>query len=95
MKNLCKIFRSSRHEGMYLYVDFKQGLESVPPELMRRFGKPVEAMTLVLKPERRLARADVVEVIAAIERDGFYLQMPPSVVNDMQRLATANDKLPL
>lgn len=95
MKRVCKIFRSSRHDGMYLYVDAAAGLDSVPPELMQRFGTPVEAMTLMLTPERKLATADTREVISKIAEAGFYLQLPPSVTSEMRDIALRNNKLPL
>ena len=77
MKKLCSVYRSSRVEGMYLYVDKKDQLARVPEDLLATFGKPELAMTLELYPERRLARADVNKVLEAIAEHGFYLQMPP------------------
>lgn len=77
MKRLCSIYRSSRVEEMYLYVDKKEDLARVPAELLKTFGRPELAMTLALHPERKLARADVNKVLEAIEQHGFYLQMPP------------------
>ena len=85
MKVLCEIFRSSRKEEMYLYVDRARGLEDVPDVLMRQFGEPESVMTLVLTPERKLARADVGEVLAAIGEQGFYLQMPPTAAELLRR----------
>lgn len=76
-KVLCSIYRSSRVEDMYLYVDKKEDLARVPEELLKTFGKPELAMTLVLHPERKLARADVGKVLESIVQNGFYLQMPP------------------
>ncbi len=93
MKQLCKIFRSKRHEGMYLYVDAGEGLGRVPEALLQRFGAPVEAMTLLLTPGKRLARADASEVMRHLADNGYYLQLPPSVVSEMQQLAAANSKL--
>ncbi len=78
MKLLCQIYKSPRREEMYLYVDKAKGLEDVPPALLERFGAPIEVMTLVLTPERKLARADVGEVLENIRERGFYLQMPPT-----------------
>ena len=77
-KLLCEIFKSSRKEELYLYVDKARGLVDVPEVLLERFGKPVSAITLILSENRPLARADVAEVIAAIDAKGFYLQMPPA-----------------
>ena len=76
-KLLCEIYKSSRREEMYLYVDKRRGLAEVPEALIERFGKPVTAMTLILTPEKNLARAKASDVMAAIRDKGFYLQMPP------------------
>ncbi len=74
---LVQIYRSSRREEMYLYVESAIGLEKVPPELLERFGEPQPVMKLVLSAERPLARADVQEVMVKIDEQGFYFQMPP------------------
>ena len=71
------VFRSRRVSDMYLYVDKTEGLHRVPEDLKRRFGPPEVAMELELGPSRRLARADPVAVLRAIEEVGFYLQLPP------------------
>jgi uncharacterized protein YcgL (UPF0745 family) len=65
---------------MYLYVDREAGMQHVPEALLRRFGEPQEVMTLALGAERRLARANAAEVLARIESEGYYLQLPPSAV---------------
>lgn len=85
MKYLCEIFRSSRKEEMYLYVDRARGLEDVPEALMKQFGEPESVMTVVLTPDRKLARADVGEVMAAIKEQGFYLQMPPTAAELLRK----------
>ncbi len=77
-KLLCEIFRSPRKEEMYLYVDKRQGLADVPAALLERFGPPISRMTLILTPEKTLARAKASDVMAAIRDKGYYLQMPPA-----------------
>lgn len=77
MKLICSVYRSARVEGMYLYVEKTVGLTKVPEPLLDRFGKPELAMTLALYPGRKLARADIDAVLAALADKGFYLQMPP------------------
>ncbi|GEK73912.1 MULTISPECIES: YcgL domain-containing protein [Halomonas] len=77
-KLLCEVFKSPRKDEMYLYVDKRRGLEDVPEALLERFGTPVSALTLILTPEKPLARTRGAEVMAAIEEKGFYLQMPPA-----------------
>ena len=75
---ICEVFKSSRKEEMYLYVDKRRGLADVPEGLLERFGTPVSTMTLMLTPDRTLARAKAADVLAAIRDQGFYFQMPPA-----------------
>jgi uncharacterized protein YcgL (UPF0745 family) len=81
MSLICQIFRSSRKQEMYLYVELARGLEDVPAELMHQFGEPTPVMTLVLTADKSLARANVEEVMSLIERQGYYLQMPPAAID--------------
>jgi len=92
-KQICKIYRSSKNEAMYLYVDHQEDLDRIPEPLMQRFGKPKLAMTLALSLDKKLARADVAKVLEAIREQGYYLQLPPSPEAYMQELRNKNDKL--
>lgn len=82
---LCEVFKSSRRDEMYLYVDNSRGVAEVPQELLMQFGKLVPVMRLLLTPERTLARANVAVVLASLESQGYYLQMPPSVAELQSR----------
>lgn len=73
----CLIYESTKRMELYLYVREEDGLPAVPEELWSGFGRPRFAMELELTPERRLARADVREVMRSLDERGFYLQMPP------------------
>ena len=94
---LCEIYRCSKKEGMYIYVDKKGGLEKLPDSLRKKTGKMVFAMGLVLTPDKKLARANAKDVLIAIETQGFYLQMPPSLYGEAQEssnaISEANDFL--
>ena len=94
MKVLCDIYRSPRENEMYLYVEKQQGLEGVPEKLKELFGKPVHVTTMLLTAERKLARADVEKVMHAVQEQGYYLQMPPVVDDEMRAIAAQNSKLP-
>jgi uncharacterized protein YcgL (UPF0745 family) len=93
MKKICTIYRSPKKEGMYLFVDKQEDLSRVPPVLLKQFGKPEQAMTLLLHPERTLARVDVSKVLAELEEKGFYLQLPPQPDSEMQKLHQHNSKM--
>ena len=77
MKIVSKIYRSERHRGAYLYTCFDQGLDAVPALLKAKLQPLVESMTLVLKPSKSLANADIDKVLSSLNESGFYLQMPP------------------
>ena len=92
-KHICDIYRSPRKDEMYLYVIKQDGLTRVPEKLQEMFGKPVHVSTLLITPERKLARADVDKVINALQDQGYYLQMPPVVDDEMRAIAAQNSKL--
>ncbi|OMH36232.1 YcgL domain-containing protein [Motiliproteus sp. MSK22-1] len=78
MKRICCIYKSAKKDEMYLYVDKREALSRVPEVLLSSFGKPVEVMTLLITPGKKLARVDADKVLEEIEKQGFYLQMPPA-----------------
>ena len=87
---LCQIYRSSRKQEMYLYVEKSRGMVDVPEVLMKQFGEPEEVMLLMLDSKRKLARADVSEVMSCIAEQGFYLQMPPTAAELLSRHSTCD-----
>ena len=79
MKLLTDIYRSNKKEGLYLFVPSDTKLESLPEALMKSFGRAEFSMKIVLTEDKKLARADATEVLESIDKQGFYLQMPPSI----------------
>ncbi len=78
MTRQVRVYRSSRRQEMYLYVDLVEDMDRVPDALMKQFGRPVEVMELELHAGKKLARAEAAIVLERIDADGFFLQMPPS-----------------
>ncbi|MEE3240383.1 MAG: YcgL domain-containing protein [Pseudomonadota bacterium] len=87
MKIISKIYRSERHQGAYLYTCLDQGLDPVPELLKANLRPLVESMTLVLKPGKSLANADIDQVLSSLNESGFYLQMPPAGFSSNFKLA--------
>ncbi|TKI08357.1 YcgL domain-containing protein [Martelella alba] len=77
----CVIYRSSKRDQTYLYVENKDDFSRVPPELMAQFGKPVLSMLLPLNGSKKLAAADINKVKKDLEEQGYYLQLPPPPEN--------------
>lgn len=92
-KILCEIYKSSRVAELYLYVRQADGLKRVPPELLERFGPATRVLPLMLGPESRLARVAAARVLEALERDGYYLQMPEPTEDYMSAINRHNSKL--
>ncbi len=88
---ICSIYKSAKREEMYLYVRKTDGFKRVPEALVAMFGKATLFGTLLLTPEKKLARADVTLVLADIQEKGFYLQLPPQRENYMLDLFRPDD----
>lgn len=74
----CVVYKSLRHEYMYIYVRQEDGLDRVPEALLERFGPNEVALSVTLTPERKLAREDAAKVIENLNDQGYHLQMPPA-----------------
>ncbi len=71
------VFKSAKRNDLYLFLQADREFESLPRELRQSFGTPVFVMDLTIDEQRRLARADPLKVLSALEENGFYLQFPP------------------
>jgi uncharacterized protein YcgL (UPF0745 family) len=76
----CFIYKSLRKADAYLYVLQEEDFSAVPATLREMLGRLEYVMRLQLTPERKLARADVAQVIDALSGHGYYLQLPPADV---------------
>jgi uncharacterized protein YcgL (UPF0745 family) len=71
------IYRSPKKAEMYLYLADKDAFDDLDESLRKVFGQPEFVMMLNLHEREQLARVDINKVIAALEEQGFFLQMPP------------------
>lgn len=74
----CAIYRSSKKADHYLYVERDDEFSRVPSALLALLGRLEHVMSLELHVQRKLAQADVVEVMQRLRDQGYYLQMPPA-----------------
>lgn len=85
---LCTIYKGSKKEGAYLYIEKKDDFSKVPDALMSVFGRPTLVMTLLLDG-KQLARVDIEKVKQGLQEQGFYLQMPPPPENVLEEFKAA------
>lgn len=94
---IIEIFKGQKKEEMYLYVEQKNGLKSVPEDLLTTFGQTESVMVLLLTKDKQLARVKAPDVLDAIENQGYFLQMPPSpealAEAQIAAMVTAEEKL--
>ncbi|STV34227.1 protein YcgL [Klebsiella pneumoniae] len=67
----CVIYRSTKREQTYLYVEKKDDFSRVPDELMRSFGTPQMAMLLPLDGRKKLVNADLEKSETGVKRTGL------------------------
>lgn len=91
MKKIVDIYRCKKKDGAYIYMEKGVAIDSLPKALLEQTGALELAMTMLLTPEKKLARADISRVLESLENQGFYLQMPPVAESYMQQIQ--NDKL--
>ena len=60
----CAIYKSSKKESTYLYVNRKDDLGDVPQQLLQTFGHPQFVMMVNLDKREKLAIADISKVKA-------------------------------
>ena len=73
----CDVYKGTKKEGLYIYVDREQGLSPVPEALLDQFGEPTLALSFELSADRPLAKKDPQKVLEAIQTSGYFLQLPP------------------
>ena len=78
---LCAVYKSIRKSQTYLFIIKKDDFEPVPGPLLEQFGPPQLVSLLNIKPDSKLAMTDANTVIQAIQKNGFYLQLPPPPVD--------------
>lgn len=72
----CRVYRGTRRDELYVYLLRDSTLDAVPEALRRLTGRLEFVMDLELHQGLRLARCDAKSVMASLEEQGYYLQMP-------------------
>jgi uncharacterized protein YcgL (UPF0745 family) len=73
----CVVYKGSRRQDTYLYIEREDDFARVPDALLKMLGSLQRVMALELAPERTLAQADPEQVRRLLKEQGYYLQMPP------------------
>ncbi|OCG57150.1 hypothetical protein A9G38_00940 [Gilliamella sp. Imp1-1] len=71
----CYIYRSTKKENCYLYMEHKNDFSTIPEKVMSIFGSPVFVMKVLLDGKRKFVVGTATEIEEKIKTDGFFLQM--------------------
>ncbi|ORU91058.1 MAG: hypothetical protein A6F72_00625 [Cycloclasticus sp. symbiont of Poecilosclerida sp. N] len=85
-KVACAIYKTSKRDGLYLYVKEQDNFSDVPEEVMAHFPVPEHVFDLELSASRPLIREDVFIVIENLQKQGFHLQMSPKNENPIDTI---------
>lgn len=94
---IVEIFKGSKKEEMYLFVDQRDGLRNVPENLLAEFGNVESVMILPLHEDKKFARISAKKALNSIETRGFFVQMPSTCGSlvEMQITSMLNAKAEL
>lgn len=71
------VYASRRQAGTYVWLCRRDDFDSLPDTLRERLGELRFVLELDLTAERRLPNADAAAVLARLEDQSWYLQLPP------------------
>lgn len=78
---LCAVYKSSRKIDTYLYVSEKGDFSKLPSALLKAFGAPIFVMLIPVIKRAKIAQLPRHVLIEKIEKEGYYLQLPPKIEN--------------
>lgn len=85
------IYRSSKKEGLYVYLRDQAQLETLPEPVTKQLGTAEFAMEFDLTADRKLGQEDATKVIANLESQGFHLQMPRDIEIQIEKEIVAKN----
>ena len=74
----CTVYKSLKKNDHYLFIKTEENLSRVPEKLLSMMGQLEQVMELELSSTRKLARAEVGDVMGSLNENGYYLQLPPT-----------------
>lgn len=74
----CYVYKSRRKPDTYVYLRADDAGAGLPETIRQLLGPLERVMALELHAGRKLARENVLAVMASLDRQGFHLQLPPA-----------------
>lgn len=90
----CFVYRSSKKDGLYVYLAEEDGLDKLPEPVQKQMGEPEFAMALDLSKRASLGHEDITIVRKNLEDQGFHIQMPRDIEHLVEQAAKASKQDP-
>ena len=74
----CFVYKSLRKAETYVFLKSAEAFDVLPGPLAEQLGTLAFIIEIELSSKRKLARADVDEVMVNLGAQGYHLQFPPS-----------------
>ena len=90
----CFVYRSSKKDGLYVYLADEDGLDKLPTPVQNQLGEPEFALAIDLSTRTSLGHEDITEVRKNLENQGFHIQMPKNIEHLVERAAKDSQQNP-
>ena len=84
MEIKCNVYKSDMKSDTYLYLKAGVDQDDLPEALILLLGEITQFLSLALKPDSKLAQANISDVLNSLHEQGYYLQMPPGAISIKQ-----------
>lgn len=74
----CFVYASRRKPDTYVWLRQRNHFDLLPVPLLEQLGELHFVLDVDLTPERRLPREQAATVLASLQEQGWYLQLPPA-----------------
>ena len=75
----CYIYRSTRKQGLYIYLPRANNFSAIPAALLKKSGALELALEIELTVKSKLNREDAATVIDNLLNQGYHVQLPESI----------------
>lgn len=73
-----RVFKSDKLQGLYIYMPKESDFQDLPEDLYEKLGGLTEVINFELHLGKKLAQVQAKAVLDSIQKQGYYLQMPPN-----------------
>jgi len=88
----CYVYRSSKKDGLYVYLADEEGLSQLPEPVLHQLGEPELAMSFDLAKRTSLGHENINDVRKNLKEQGFHIQMPKNIEHLVLQAANAGQQ---